>query len=103
LERLNDEFKKKTAPFEEKKVLLSQINQNYGKIARIASSSTVFSRSGPSKECLLERNLALIKSLSLKLRPILMSTSYYKNGIEKLYDRYNRCIVLKGIIKLNFT
>jgi hypothetical protein len=22
--------------------------------------------------------------------------SYYKNGIEKLYDRYNRCIALEG-------
>ena len=22
--------------------------------------------------------------------------SYYKNGIEKLYDHYNRCIALEG-------
>jgi [histone H3]-lysine36 N-dimethyltransferase SETMAR len=26
-----------------------------------------------------------------------LSKSYYKNGIEKLYDRYNRCITLEGI------
>jgi [histone H3]-lysine36 N-dimethyltransferase SETMAR len=26
-----------------------------------------------------------------------MSKSYYKNGIEKLYDRYNSCIVHEGI------
>jgi [histone H3]-lysine36 N-dimethyltransferase SETMAR len=25
-----------------------------------------------------------------------MSKSYYKNGIEKLYDRYNHCIALEG-------
>ena len=24
--------------------------------------------------------------------------SYYKNGIEKFYDHYNRCIALEGII-----
>jgi hypothetical protein len=27
-----------------------------------------------------------------------MSKSYYKNGIEKLHDRYNRCIALEGIL-----
>jgi hypothetical protein len=26
-----------------------------------------------------------------------MSKLYYKNGIEKLYDRYNRCIAFEGI------
>jgi hypothetical protein len=25
-----------------------------------------------------------------------ISKSYYKNGIEKFYDRYNRCIALEG-------
>jgi hypothetical protein len=30
-----------------------------------------------------------------------MSRSYYKNGIEKLYDRYNRCIALEGIEKIS--
>jgi hypothetical protein len=26
-----------------------------------------------------------------------ISKSYYKNGIENFYDRYNRCIALKGL------
>lgn len=25
--------------------------------------------------------------------------SYYKNGVEKLFDRYNRCIALEGYIE----
>jgi hypothetical protein len=30
-----------------------------------------------------------------------MSRSYYKNGIEKLYDRYNRCIALEVIEEIS--
>jgi hypothetical protein len=87
----------------------SQINQNDGKIARIrlriASPSTVFSRSGPSNLFLfadLKRMLAG-KKFSTNQKVITeteayfgaMSKSYYKNCIEKFYDRYNRCIALE--------
>jgi hypothetical protein len=46
---------------------------------------------------LMERlNDEIKKNGSISRRNKSLSKSYYKNGIEKLYDRYNRCITLEG-------
>jgi hypothetical protein len=61
-------------------------------------TSSDFSCLQTSKECLLlagkkfSTNQEVFAENEAYFKAI--SKSYYKNGIEKLYDRYNRCIAL---------
>jgi hypothetical protein len=105
---------RKNGPIWRKKVLFhqdnAQINQNDGNIPwirlQIASPFTVWgSRSGLSNFFLFADLKRMLdgKKFSTNEEVITeteayfeaMSKSYYKNGIEKKYDRYYHCIALE--------
>jgi hypothetical protein len=103
LKRWNQE---RTAWFEEEKSVVSsrqftgsEINKNEGKIHRILQiwpqwfflfadlKKMLAGNKFSTNEEVIAETVAYFEGLS---------KSYYKNGIEKLYDRYNRCITLEG-------
>jgi [histone H3]-lysine36 N-dimethyltransferase SETMAR len=116
LERLNDEIKKKTVSFEEKKVLFHQENAPCHKsiktTAKLHELGYELVSHPPYSPDLAPNDFFLFADLKRMLAGNKFSTneeviveteahfeamskSYYKNSIEKLYDRYNRCIALE--------
>jgi [histone H3]-lysine36 N-dimethyltransferase SETMAR len=61
------------------------------------SPSDFFLFAETSKECLPGKKFCNNEEVIAETATYFeaMSKSYYKNGIEKLYDRYNRCIALE--------
>ena len=89
---------------------LTQIHDNDGQIEwiklRIASSPTIFSRSGPQRlmalcwpEIILQgKRFGSNEELIAETEAYFESKdeSFYKKGIEKLEKRWNECITLEG-------
>jgi hypothetical protein len=96
LKRFNDEIKKKRPHLKKKSAYASRQCKIARIRLRIAYPFTVF-----SSELFLFADLKRIlagKKFCTNQEGITktdMSKSYYKNGFEKLYDRYNRCIALE--------
>jgi [histone H3]-lysine36 N-dimethyltransferase SETMAR len=114
LERLNDEIKKKRLHLKKKRVLFHQDNTLCHKsIKTMAKFHELGYELQPHPP--YSSDLALFADLKRMLvgkkfipnEEVIAETeacfetkskSYYKNGIEKLYDCYNHCVSLEGIL-----
>jgi [histone H3]-lysine36 N-dimethyltransferase SETMAR len=119
LERLNDVIQEKTAPFEEEKSAVSSrqctvCHKSIKTTAKLHELGYELLSHRPYSPDLALSDLFLFADLRRMLAGKKFSTneeeiaeteiyfeaiskSDYKNGIEKLYDRYNRCIAFEGI------
>lgn len=117
LERLKDEITNKRPHLKKKKVLFHQDNAPCHKsiktMAKLYELGFELLPHPPYSPDLAPSDFFLFANLKRMLAGKKFSTdeeviaeteayfeakekSYYKNGIEKLYDRYNRCIALEG-------
>ena len=73
----------------------STVEKRFAKFKRGEMSTEDDARSVRPKEAVTDEN---IKKVSPQNKAYFEAKdkSYYKNGIEKLYDRYNRCIAREG-------
>jgi [histone H3]-lysine36 N-dimethyltransferase SETMAR len=112
LERLNDEIKKKHSHLKKKKVLFTPVHKSVKTTAKLHELGYELLPYPPYSPDLAPSDFFLFADLKRMLAGKKFSTneeviaeteayfeakekSYYKNGIEKLYGRYNRCIALE--------
>jgi hypothetical protein len=106
LERLNDEIEKKRPHLKKKKVLFHQDNAPCHKSIKMNPQCilqiwppVIFFVFADLKRMLAGKKFSTNEEVIAETEAYFEAKekSYYKNGIEKLYDRYNRCIALEGM------
>jgi hypothetical protein len=105
LERLNDEIKKKRPHLKKKKALFHKDNAPCHKsiktMAKLHKLGYELLPHPPYSPDLAPSNFFLFANLKRMVagkkvstnEEVIAETEYDKNGIEKIYDRYNRCII----------